>query len=87
MNTDDFNKLSKESREEVLELAAVTARVFNSEDGKRLLDFWEKKFIMTEVANPNKTADQRLYDGGKQAFVLGIKQAISIHHNTKITKG
>lgn len=83
MKADDFNKLNPAVRQKIIETAHLVNRVFSTEDGKRLLEFWQEQFIFSDVANPNKSEAQVRHDGGKAAFILGIKQSMKIANDNR----
>lgn len=83
MTVDEFNKLSEQEKRAILHNTRRTSRIFNSQDGQDLLEFWTQKYV-------NKTLPVTATEGelreanAKRAFVMDIKQSLELNKQLKI---
>ena len=74
---------SKELSEREVRYRALLHSVFDTDDGKKLLEAWEHSFLYSPCYNPSQ-GDQHIYiREGENKFVRKILIDINLHMNHK----
>lgn len=78
LDAESIAALNEDRRRAALELASTYRRVFESEDGKRLLQLWIAQTIMTPTVHPTATQFEVGIREGRADFVRGIMRQVDL---------
>lgn len=66
---------------------ALIAKVFKSQDGKKILEFLEERYIKTAVCIPGQVEGQGYYREGQNSVVRMFKSCIMRQENGRYNSG
>lgn len=80
----EFEKADNtKTNQDYLDFTHKVARVFNSTEGKEILDIMVSKYLLCDIAQPNDTQIQIGIRQGRASLVKQILGQIEISNNTK----
>ena len=59
----------------------MIARLFKTPDGKKVLSYWEERYIKAPVCVPTQPAEQGYYREGQNSVIRTIQNAIKRRTN------
>lgn len=74
-------KDTKDKKVLAQELAELTYNVFETAQGKKLLEYWIENNLMAPVAHPNYSESYARFIEGQNNFIRSIITAIDCHKN------
>lgn len=86
MDKSQFDKQPMHIQRAIFENTRLISRVFNSEDGRKLLEFWGEKYVNKTLPVTASEAELREANA-KRAFVIDIKQTLELNKHIRADKG
>lgn len=69
-------------QQEAYEVGLALARMFSGDDGKKVLEYWDRHFVR-KPPQPSQSEAEIRTNAGKALFVLGIHGMINDVKNTR----